>query len=131
MSHDLIKTLKFDDQGLIPAIIQDIDNNEVLMLGYMNAAAIERTLKGPYVTFWSRSRQEYWVKGETSGHTQEVKEIYFDCDQDALLIKVKQNVAACHEGYRSCFFRKVEGEGENIKVVGQRLFDPKQKYTKK
>ncbi|OGP14738.1 MAG: phosphoribosyl-AMP cyclohydrolase, partial [Deltaproteobacteria bacterium GWA2_50_8] len=102
MSDTIIKKLKFDDKGLIAAVIQDVDNNEVLMLGYMNEEAVRRTLKGPYVTFWSRSRRKYWVKGETSGHTQEVKEIYFDCDQDALLIKVKQNIAACHEGYRTC-----------------------------
>ena len=130
MSVDFIKTLKFDSNGLISAIIQDADNGEVLMLGYMNEEAVRRTLEGPYVTFWSRSRKKFWVKGEESGHTQEVKEVYFDCDKDALLIKVKQNVAACHEGYRTCFFRKVEDKGKNIKTIGKRLFDPGEKYKK-
>ena len=128
MNDEFIKNLKYDDKGLISAIIQDVDNNEVLMLGYMNEEAFKRTLKGPYVTFWSRSRQKFWVKGESSGHTQEVKEIYFDCDKDALLIKAKQNVAACHEGYRSCFFRKIEGN--EIKTIGKQIFDPKKKYNK-
>ncbi|MDO8644816.1 MAG: phosphoribosyl-AMP cyclohydrolase [bacterium] len=118
--------IKFDDKGLIAAIIQDIENNDVLMLGYMNEEAVRKTLKGPFVTFYSRSRNKLWVKGESSGHTQEVREIYYDCDGDALLIKVKQNVAACHEGYRTCFFRKIEGSG--LKVVGKKLFDPRKKY---
>ena len=115
---------------LIPAIIQDYVSGRVLMLGYMNQAAYQKTLTTKRVTFWSRSRKCLWVKGETSGHTQEVKEIYFDCDQDALLIKVKQNIAACHEGYRTCFFRKIEGEDKPVKIVGQRLFDPEKKYNK-
>jgi phosphoribosyl-AMP cyclohydrolase len=119
---------KFDENGLISAIIQDAQTNEVLMFAHMNREALEKTIKGPYVTFWSRSRKKLWVKGEESGHTQEVKEIFYDCDADALLIKVDQKVAACHEGYRSCFFRKIEnGEG---KVTGKRLFDPKATYKK-
>lgn len=124
--------LKYDEHGLLGAIIQDYKTNEVLMFAFMNKEAVERTLKGPYVTFWSRSRQKYWVKGEESGHTQEVKEVFYDCDGDALLIKVDQKVAACHEGYRSCFFRKIEGSAGSFgdKVIAERMFDPKQAYKK-
>lgn len=125
---DFLKDLKFDDKGLIPAVVQDIANGDVLMMAYMNEEAVKRTLESGLVTLWSRSRKAYWVKGETSGHTQIVKEVYYDCDGDTLLIKVEQKVAACHEGYRSCFFRKVEnGKG---KIVAKRLFDPKETYKK-
>lgn len=102
-----IKALKFDDKGLIPAIVQDYRNNEVLMIAYMNLEAVRRTLKLKKTCFWSRSRQEYWVKGMTSGHFQFVKSIAYDCDQDALLIKVRQVGAACHTGNRSCFYRRI------------------------
>jgi phosphoribosyl-AMP cyclohydrolase len=125
----IIDELKFDENGLIAAIIQDAKTNEVLMFAFMNREAVEKTLQGPYVAFWSRSRKKLWVKGEESGHTQTVKGIYYDCDADALLIKVDQKVAACHEGYRSCFFRKIEGDGS--KVIAERVFDPKTAYTKK
>lgn len=96
---------KYDDKGLIPAIIQDYKTNEVLMLAYMNAESLKRTAKLKKTCFWSRSRREYWVKGETSGHYQFVKEISYDCDADAVLIKVRQVGAACHTGNRSCFYR--------------------------
>ncbi len=124
----LADELKYDENGLVAAIIQDWKTGEVLMLGWMNREAVERTLKGPLVTFWSRSRQKFWVKGEESGHTQEVKEIFYDCDKDALLIKADQKVAACHDGYRSCFYRLIKN-GETH-VVGQRLFNPKEAYKK-
>ncbi len=126
--NPILKELKFDEDGLIPAIGQDYKNNEVLMFAFMNREAVEKTLKGPYATFWSRSRNKLWVKGEESGHTQEVKEVFYDCDGDVLLIKVDQKVAACHEGYRSCFFRKIEGD--ESKVIAKRLFDPKSTYKK-
>lgn len=103
-----IKDLKFDDKGLIPAIIQDYKNGEVLMLAYMNLESLKRTLKLGKTCFWSRSRKEYWVKGETSGHYQYVKSVFYDCDLDALLIKVRQIDAACHTGNRSCFYRKIQ-----------------------
>ncbi len=102
-----IKTLKYDKNGLIPAIIQDFRNNEVLMIAYMNRESLRRTIKLQKTCFWSRSRKEYWLKGETSGHFQFVKSIAYDCDQDALLIKVRQVGAACHTGNRSCFFRRI------------------------
>lgn len=127
-NKEILSKLKFDDKGLIPAIVQDVENNEVLMVGYMNQEAVELTLKGPYVTFYSRSRNKMWVKGESSGHTQTVKEIYIDCDADCLLIKAIQNVAACHVGYRSCFFRKVESE--ELVVTGKKLFEEDKVYNK-
>src|SRR5579863_3151839 len=109
--------LKFDDKGLIPAVVQDVENDQVLMVGYMNQEAVERTLASGRVTFWSRSRQEYWVKGETSGNIQRVKEIKVDCDQDCLLVTVEQVGAACHEGYRSCFFRRITADGDALETV--------------
>lgn len=124
--EEFLNSLKLDDKGLIPAVIQDFENNQVLMVGYMNRTAVEKTIQGPYVTFYSRSRNKMWIKGETSGHTQEVKEIYFDCDLDCLLIKVIQKVAACHVGYRTCFFRKIE-KGQ-IKTVGEKIFEEEKVY---
>lgn len=99
--------LKYDKNGLIPAIIQDYKTDEVLMLAYMNKPSLKRTLKLGKTCFWSRSRKEYWVKGETSGHFQFVKGISYDCDADALLIKVRQVGGACHTGNRACFYRKL------------------------
>lgn len=103
-----LNNLKFDKNGLIPAIIQDYKNNEVLMVGYMNQESLRRTLKSGKTCFWSRSRKEYWVKGLTSGHFQFVKSVSYDCDMDALLIRVRQIGAACHTGNRSCFYRKIK-----------------------
>lgn len=102
-----IKTLKFDRKGLIPAIVQDYRSKEVLMLAYMNQESLRRTLKLGKTCFWSRSRKEYWIKGQTSGHFQYVKSIAYDCDMDALVIKVRQVGVACHTGNRSCFYRKI------------------------
>jgi phosphoribosyl-AMP cyclohydrolase len=102
-----IRSLKFDKNGLIPAIIQDYKSGEVLMLAYMNRESIRRTLKLGKTCFWSRSRKEYWVKGMTSGHFQFVKSLAYDCDMDALLIKVRQVGVACHTGNRSCFYRRI------------------------
>ena len=104
-----INKLKFDKKGLIPVIIQDYRKNDVLMLAYMNRESLRRTLKLGKTCFWSRSRRQFWIKGESSGNFQEVKSIFFDCDADTLLIKVKQKGrgVACHTGRRSCFFRKL------------------------
>lgn len=113
--------------GLIPAIVQDSKTGEVLMLAYMNEQAWQETLTTGEATYWSRSRQELWVKGETSGNVQLVKEILIDCDDDTVLLRVEQvGGAACHTGYRSCFFKKVE-DG-SIRVVGEKVFDPKEVY---
>lgn len=103
-----LKDLKFDKNGLIPAIIQDYRTGTVLMLAYMNLISLRRTLKNGKTCYWSRSRREYWVKGATSGHYQYVKSVAYDCDLDALLIKVRQIGAACHTGNRSCFYRKIK-----------------------
>jgi phosphoribosyl-ATP pyrophosphohydrolase/phosphoribosyl-AMP cyclohydrolase len=102
-----IGDLKFDRRGLIPTIIQDQKTKEVLMLAYMNKKSLRRSLKLGVTCFWSRSRKEYWVKGATSGNFQVVKSIYYDCDMDALLIKVRQKGVACHTGNKSCFYRNL------------------------
>ncbi|MCM8792066.1 MAG: phosphoribosyl-AMP cyclohydrolase [Candidatus Omnitrophica bacterium] len=103
-----IKKIKFDKDGLIPAVIQDYKTNEVLMLAYMNKESLKRTLKLNRTCFWSRSRKKFWIKGETSGNFQIVKSIWYDCDMDALLFKVRQIGVACHTGNRSCFFRRLK-----------------------
>jgi phosphoribosyl-AMP cyclohydrolase len=104
-----ISSLRFDKNGLIPAIIQDYRTGEILMMAYMNRSSLKKTLKIKKTCFWSRSRQKYWVKGETSGNFQFVKSIYYDCDMDTLLVKVKQmgDGVACHTGNRSCFYRRL------------------------
>jgi phosphoribosyl-AMP cyclohydrolase len=103
-----LQSLKFDKKGLMPAIIQDYKTGQVLMLAYMNKEALKRTLKLGRTCFWSRSRRDYWVKGQTSGNYQYVKSIAYDCDMDTLLIKVRQTGVACHTGNRSCFYRKIK-----------------------
>jgi phosphoribosyl-AMP cyclohydrolase len=119
--------LNFDkSNGLVPVVVQDYTTGEVLMLAYMNRQAWEQTLKTRQATYWSRSRNELWVKGETSGNRQEVKEIYVDCDEDTVLLKVMQKGGACHTGYRSCFYRRLEGK--ELKKVGEQVFDPKEVY---
>lgn len=116
--------------GLLPAIAQDAATGAVLMLAWMNAEAYAETLATGQAVYYSRSRGRLWRKGEESGNVQEVESIYFDCDADAILLKVRQvGGAACHEGYASCFFRQVTPEGVN--VVGQRVFDPDQVYKRK
>jgi len=113
--------------GLIPVIAQDFETKEVLMLAYMNQQAWEATLKTGKATYWSRSRNVLWLKGETSGHFQLVKDIFIDCDDDTILLYVQQlGGAACHTGYKSCFYRQVK-EGKNV-VVGEKIFDPKEVY---
>ncbi len=114
-------------QGLIPAIIQDKHSGKVLMLGYMNQEAYDLTLSSGYVTFFSRSRQKLWTKGETSGHRLRVREIRVDCDRDALLIQADlTGPGCCHMGYKSCFFRKLTAQGEE--EIAQREFDPEEVY---
>ncbi len=99
---------KFNSEGLIPAIAQDHKTGEVLMLAYMNKESIEKTIKDKKAWYWSRSRNKFWMKGETSGNVQNVKEMRYDCDADAILLKIEQTGPACHTGERSCFFRKIE-----------------------
>ena len=123
--------LKFNAEGLIPAIIQDATNGRVLMMAWMNRASLEKTIETGKTWFWSRSRQKYWMKGESSGHTQAVKDVAFDCDGDTLLIQVEQIGAACHEGYRSCFFRSSTGVETKIAITEPQLESPEKIYGKK
>ncbi len=114
-------------KGLLPAIVQDFETNEVLMLAYVNSEAWQKTLETGKATYWSRSRNSLWVKGETSGNVQIVKEILIDCDSDTLLFKVEQKGgAACHTGYQSCFYRRISGGKEEI--IGKKIFDPRDVY---
>lgn len=108
MKKDLPAELKYDAQGLIPAVIQDAEDGRVLMVAYMNAESLKMTVESGYTHFWSRSRQKFWKKGETSGHVQRVKEILYDCDGDCLLVRVDQTGVACHTGEPTCFFRSIE-----------------------
>jgi phosphoribosyl-AMP cyclohydrolase len=121
--------LKFDKMGgLVPAIAQDYESGEILMLAYMNREAWEHTLSSGLATYYSRSRNTLWIKGKTSGHVQHVKEIRVDCDDDTVLLKVEQaGGAACHTGHRSCFYKKIEN-GE-VRIIGEPVFDPKEVYT--
>lgn len=121
------ETLKYDANGLITAVVQDADNNEVLMVAYMNREAVDRTLETKRATYWSRSRQKFWIKGETSGHVQHVVEVRTDCDKDCLLVRVRQEGAACHDGYRTCFYR-VPGEDGELQIVEPQMVDPATVY---
>ena len=115
--------------GLVPAIAQDYQTGEILMLAYMNPDAFNATLSTGKATYYSRSRQTLWVKGETSGNIQRIKEIYIDCDNDTVLLKVQQiGNAACHTGHRSCFHKKVENG--SVRIIGEPVFDPKEVYGK-
>lgn len=123
--------LNFDKgNGLLPAIVQDHESGKILMLAYINKKSWEKTLETGEAHYWSRSRQELWHKGGTSGHVQKIKEIYMDCDQDTVVFKVEQvGGAACHTGYESCFHRKVDRNGVTT-VVGEKIFDPRKVYKK-
>jgi Phosphoribosyl-AMP cyclohydrolase len=116
--------LKFSD-GLIPVIVQDVENEEVLMMAYMNEEALKRTLDTGKAHYWSRSRGKLWLKGEESGNFQSVREVRVDCDGDTILLKVKQIGGACHKGYRSCFYRRINGD-----IVSEKVFEPSKVYKK-
>ena len=126
-----IDQLKFTADGLLPAIIQEQRTGRVLMMAWMNRASLEKTIETGKTWFWSRSRQKYWMKGESSGHVQVVKDVAFDCDGDTLLIQVEQTGAACHEGYQSCFYRSATQGGAEVRVTEPRVVDPEQAYGKK
>ena len=130
--------LKFDSNGLIPAIVQEQKTGRVVMMAWMNRTSLETTIATGKTHFWSRSKQRYWMKGEESGHTQVVKDIAFDCDGDTLLIQVEQNGPACHDGYKSCFYRKLAADAAaeapdslKLELIGRPLFDPATVYKKK
>lgn len=125
---EILDTVKFDKNGLVPAIAQDAETGEILMMAYMNRESLERTVREKRACYWSRSRGKFWVKGESSGHIQEVREIRVDCDADTVLMKVIQHgPGACHEGYRSCFFRKADEDGA-LEIAMPKVFDEKEVY---
>ncbi len=129
--EEIIKSIKFDSNGLIPAIVQDYKDNKVLMVAYMNKEALIKTFTTKLAHFYSRSRKKLWLKGEESGNIQKVKSIYLDCDNDCILIKVRQvGNASCHTGYRSCFYRKITDSGE-FKIVEKKIFNPEEVYRRK
>ena len=127
MADAFADSLKFDDRGLIPAIAQDAATGEVLMVAWMNREALERSVATGEAHYWSRSRDELWHKGGSSGHVQRIVEMRTDCDSDTLLVRVEQAGGACHEGYRSCFFRRRASDG-SVETDGERVFDPKDVY---
>lgn len=125
----LLDQCKFDDRGFITAIAQDHQTGEILMVAFMNREALEQTLERKLACYWSRSRDKLWVKGETSGHFQKIKEIIVDCDMDTVVLKVEQTGGACHTGYRSCFYRRVEENG-SLSVTGEKVFNKGDVYGK-
>ena len=124
--NPLLDAVTFDADDLVPAIVQDVETDQVLMMAYMTADTLRETLDTDRMVYWSRSRRERWVKGQTSGHTQAVEEVRVDCDGDALLFKVRQEGGACHTGYRSCFFRRADNE--ILVADGEEVFDPDEVY---
>ncbi|MFH1260089.1 MAG: phosphoribosyl-AMP cyclohydrolase [Elusimicrobiota bacterium] len=128
MKTDIFSQVKFDSNGLVPAIIQEAKTGEILMVAYMNKDSLEKTIEDGRTCFWSRSRKKFWIKGESSGNIQKVKKISIDCDGDALLIQVEQKGgAACHTGYKSCFYRRLN-KNKEWQVQGKKVFDPKKVY---
>lgn len=119
---------KFNADGLIPAIVQETGTNRVLMMAWMNAAALEKTLSTGFMNYWSRSRQRAWLKGETSGHTQRLVRWYADCDRDTLLFEVEQAGGACHTGYQSCFYQPLHRDGSPAEITEEKVFDPEKTY---
>jgi phosphoribosyl-AMP cyclohydrolase len=124
-----IEPLKFTGDGLLPAVVVDHKTKQVLMVAYMNAEALADTLRTGKTHFWSRSRQKYWMKGESSGHTQDVVAVYTDCDRDTLVVECVQHGGACHEGFHSCFSRRLDDKGQ-WQVVADKVFDPDDVYKK-
>jgi phosphoribosyl-AMP cyclohydrolase len=126
---DFFATIRWTPDGLVPAIVQDAETHEVLMMAWMDRDAIRRTLATGQTHFYSRSRRKIWHKGETSGHLQHVESLWVDCDADVLLIKARQVGGACHEGYRSCFFRRVDREGR-LEVAATPVFEAESVYRR-
>ncbi len=124
----LLENIKFDDKGLIPAVIVDVTDGRVLTLCFMNQDALEKSIETGKIHVFRRSKNRLMLKGETSGHTQSVEEVFFDCEGKSLVIKVKQNVAACHAGYKSCYYRKFNIKTEGVEINEERVFDPEKTY---
>ncbi|MDZ4743423.1 MAG: phosphoribosyl-AMP cyclohydrolase [Verrucomicrobiota bacterium] len=129
MNTQFLEKIKFNADGLVPAIVQDVNTKRVLMMAWMNQDSIIATLETGKTNFWSRSRKKYWIKGETSGHTQMVKKFAIDCDGDTLLFEVEQTGGACHTGYMSCFYQEVSLGGVVRPVNELRIFDPEKTYS--
>lgn len=124
-------TLKFDDHGLIPAIAQDAETGQILMVAFMNRQALELTIQTGYATYFSRSRKKLWKKGQDSGHVQKVQQILVDCDQDCLVLKVLVDAGQCHVGYQSCFYRALKkGSSKELKFIAKKVNNPKETYKK-
>lgn len=123
-----VRTVRFDERGLVPAIVQEAGSGEVLMVAYMNRQALLKTVRTGKTHFYSRSRKKLWFKGESSGHVQRVREVRLDCDGDAVLVRVRQTGGACHTGFRSCFFRVRDARRAGWKESGRRVFDPRRVY---
>jgi len=128
----LLDQIQWDkaEGGLVPAVVQDADTKNVLMLGFMNRAALEKTLRGGKVTFWTRSRQKLWTKGETSGNTLNFVALRINCNDDSLLVLARPVGATCHTGHPTCYFREVTAEGEDWRTMTEPQFDPEQVYAK-
>ncbi len=125
---DIISELKFDKNGLIPSVIVNVKDNQVLTLCYMNDEAVKKTIETGKVHVFRRSQGRLMLKGETSGHIQVVKEIFFDCEGNSLVFKIEQHVAACHAGYKSCYYRGCDTDGNNIKILEEKVFDEGKVY---
>ncbi|UZJ39010.1 MULTISPECIES: phosphoribosyl-AMP cyclohydrolase [unclassified Prosthecochloris] len=130
LQKDFLESVKFDANGLVPAIVQDHETGKVLMMAWMNRESLEMTLKKGKACYWSRSRQKLWLKGESSGNMQEIHDILIDCDGDTLLLKVSQKGGACHVGYHSCFYRKVKKD-LSLEICDTLMFNPDDVYGKK
>jgi phosphoribosyl-AMP cyclohydrolase len=122
---------KFDDKGLIPVIAQDAENEQVLMSAFMNREALEQTIQTGYAVYYSRTRQKLWKKGEKSGHFQKVQQIFVDCDQDCILLKVTVDAGQCHVGYQSCFYRMLKkGSSKELEFTSKKVYNPQKTYKK-
>lgn len=131
MNKSILSQVKFDEKGLVPAIVQDAGTGDVLMFAYLNGEALSKTVETGRMHYYSRSRKKLWLKGEESGNFQELKEMRIDCDGDALLCRVEQKGGACHKGYRSCFFRSLKGgDKDEFIVTDERIFNPDEVYKK-
>nr|Q3AT43.1 RecName: Full=Phosphoribosyl-AMP cyclohydrolase; Short=PRA-CH [Chlorobium chlorochromatii CaD3] len=129
-TKQLLDVVKFDSNGLVPAIVQDVESGKVLMMAWMNRESLAMTLEKKVACYWSRSRKELWLKGETSGNMQQVHDVLIDCDGDTLLLKVSQKGGACHVGYHSCFYRKATENG-SLEICDTLMFNPEEVYGKK
>lgn len=124
----ILDQVKFDEKGLVTAVARDAETGRVVMLAYMNRETLQKTIETKIATYYSRSRQKLWIKGESSGHTQKVLHIYIDCDGDAILLDIQQQGAACHKGYFSCFYREIHDLDSEPQIIEEPLFDPKKVY---